>query len=116
MKTKKFIVLGLLTLFLTTLVVSCNQNTTPTAVPVVQEEVPEYFSLRPEIEKTYQFGDRKMDGRTLLLWLGYGESGGYPTTYFWFNPDKDDKRDNQAGYLPPADFLKLLSSAVKMKN
>jgi 2-iminobutanoate/2-iminopropanoate deaminase len=55
MKTTKFIVLGLLTLFLTTLVVSCNQNTTPTAVPVVQEEVPEYFSLRPEIEKTYGY-------------------------------------------------------------
>ena len=55
MKTKKFIVLGLLKLFLTTLVVSCNQNTTPTAVPVVQEEVPEYFSLRPEIEKTYGY-------------------------------------------------------------
>jgi uncharacterized protein YyaL (SSP411 family) len=72
--------------------------------------------FNPEVEKTYQFGDRKMDGRTLLLWLGYGESGGFPTTYFWFNPDKDDKRDNQAGYLPPADFLKLLSSAVKMKN
>jgi len=72
--------------------------------------------FNPEVEKTYQFGDRKMDGRTLLLWLGYGESGGFPTTYFWFNPDNDDKRDNQAGYLPPADFLKLLSSAVKMKN
>ena len=55
MKTTKFIVLGLLTLFLTTLVVSCNQNTTPTAVPVVQEEVPEYFSLRPEIEKAYGY-------------------------------------------------------------
>ena len=55
MKTIKFIVLGLLTLFLTTIVVSCNQNTTPAAAPVVQEEVPEYFSLRPEIEKTYGY-------------------------------------------------------------
>lgn len=55
MKTTKFIVLGLLTLFLTTLVVSCNQNTTPAAAPVVQEEVPEYFSLRPEIEKAYGY-------------------------------------------------------------
>lgn len=55
MKTIKFIVLGLLTLFLTTIVVSCNQNTTPAAAPVVQEEVPEYFSLRPEIEKAYGY-------------------------------------------------------------
>jgi thioredoxin-related protein len=72
--------------------------------------------FNPEIDKMYQFGDRKMDGRTLLLWLGYGESSGFPTTYFWFNPEKEEKRDNQAGYLPPADFLKLLSSAVKMRN
>lgn len=72
--------------------------------------------FNPEIDKTYLFGDRKMDGRTLLLWLGYGESTGFPTTYFWFNPEKEEKRDNQAGYLPPADFLKLLSSAVKMRN
>lgn len=51
MKTTKNLVLGLVTLFLTTLVISCNQQTTSTVEPKVQEEVPEYFSLRPEIEK-----------------------------------------------------------------
>ncbi len=72
--------------------------------------------FNPEIEKNYVFGDRTMDGRTLLLWLGYGESGGYPTTYFMLDPAKSDKRFNQAGYYPPAEFLKLLDNAVVNRN
>ncbi len=67
--------------------------------------------FNPEIDKNYVFGDRTMDGRTLLLWLGYGESGGFPTTYFWLNPNKNDSRFNQAGYYPPTEFLKLLDNA-----
>jgi len=55
MKTNKNLVIGLATLFLTTLAISCNQKTIPTTVPVVQEEVPEYFSLRPETEKAYGY-------------------------------------------------------------
>lgn len=55
MKTTKNLVLGLVTLFLTTLVISCNQQTTSTVEPKVQEEVPEYFSLRPETEKAYGY-------------------------------------------------------------
>jgi len=68
--------------------------------------------FNPEIDKNYVFGDRTMDGRTLLLWLGHGESGGFPTTYFWLNPNKDDRRFNQPGYYPPAEFLKLLDTAI----
>ncbi len=67
--------------------------------------------FNPEIDKTYIFGDRSMDGRTLLLWLGHGESGGYPTTYFVLNPSKNDNRFNQPGYFPPTEFLKLLDNA-----
>lgn len=55
MKTTKNLVLGLVTLFLTTLVISCNQKTIPTTEPVAQEEAPEYFSLRPETEKAYGY-------------------------------------------------------------
>lgn len=68
--------------------------------------------FNPEIEKNYVFGDRNMDGRTLLLWLGHGESGGFPTTYFLLNPNKNDSRFNQPGYYPPTEFLKLLDNAV----
>lgn len=67
--------------------------------------------FNPEIDKNYVFGDRTMDGRTLLLWLGHGESGGFPTTYFLLNPNKNDSRFNQPGYYPPAEFLKLLENA-----
>ena len=67
--------------------------------------------FNPEIDKTYVFGDRSMDGRTLLLWLGQGESGGYPTTYFMLNPAKNDNPFNQPGYFPPADFMTLLENA-----
>lgn len=72
--------------------------------------------FNPEIEKNYVFGDRTMDGRTLLLWLGHGESGGYPTTYFLLNPTKNDNRFNQPGYYPPTEFLKLLDNALLNRN
>ncbi len=55
MKTIKNLLLGLATLFLTTLIISCNQQTTPKAEPLVEKEIPEYFSLRPETEKAYGY-------------------------------------------------------------
>lgn len=72
--------------------------------------------FNPEIEKEYVFGERKMDARTLLLWLGYGESGGFPTTYFWMNPKSSDVRFNQPGYLPPDQFTLLLGKVVQAKK
>ena len=72
--------------------------------------------FNPEVNKSYIFGDRTMDGRTLLLWLGYGESSGYPTTYFWIEPKKDDRRFNQAGYLAPDQFLQVLAAAKLEKK
>lgn len=85
--------------------------TNPTVISALDKDFV-CVKFNPEIEKNYVFGDRTMDGRTLLLWLGYGESGGYPTTYFMLDPAKSDKRFNQAGYYPPAEFMKLLETAV----
>jgi len=56
MKTTKFLALGVVTLLLATLTISCIQKETETPTePVVQSETPEYFSLRPELEKQYGY-------------------------------------------------------------
>ena len=59
MKTTNFLKLGIATLLISTSLISCNQNTkvaTPEKPEVVaQLETPEYFNLRPELEKQYGY-------------------------------------------------------------
>ena len=59
MKTTKFLKLGIATLLITTSFISCNQKndevTTEKTEPVTQSETPEYYNLRPELEKQYGY-------------------------------------------------------------
>lgn len=56
MKTTKFFIFGILTFLLTIAIGSCNQKTTEIAEePKTQAEIPEYFNLRPELEKAYGY-------------------------------------------------------------
>ena len=59
MKTPNFLKLGIATLLISTSLISCNQNTkvatTEKTEPVVQSETPEFYNLRPELEKQYGY-------------------------------------------------------------
>jgi thioredoxin-related protein len=72
--------------------------------------------FNPEVEKTHSFGKYNLKSQELLYWLANGQPGGYPTSYFIFNPAKNDKRASQAGYLPPDQFLNLLGEVIKRKK
>jgi thioredoxin-related protein len=71
--------------------------------------------FNPEVEKQHKFGSYNLTSNELLYWLANGQPGGYPTSYFIFNPAKNDKRAAQAGYLPPDKFLNLLGEVIKRK-
>ena len=72
--------------------------------------------FNPEVEKKHKFGAYNLSSNELLYWLANGQPGGYPTSYFIFNPSKNDKRAAQAGYLPPDQFLNLLGEVIKRKK
>ena len=72
--------------------------------------------FNPEVEKKHKFGAYNLSSNELLYWLANGQPGGYPTSYFIFNPAKNDKRAAQAGYLPPDQFLNLLGEVIKRKR
>lgn len=72
--------------------------------------------FNPEVEKKHKFGAYNLSSNELLYWLANGQPGGYPTSYFLFNPAKNDKRAAQAGYLPPDQFLNLLGEVIKRKK
>lgn len=72
--------------------------------------------FNPEVEKQHKFGAYNLSSNELLYWLANGQPGGYPTSYFIFNPAKNDKRAAQAGYLPPDQFLNLLGEVIKRKK
>ena len=72
--------------------------------------------FNPEVEKKHKFGAYNLSSNELLYWLANGQPGGYPTSYFIFNPAKNDKRAAQAGYLPPDQFLNLLGEVIKRRK
>jgi thioredoxin-related protein len=74
------------------------------------------IKLNPEVEETFAFADKKMRSAELLQYIGNGQVTGFPTTIFWTNPGKDEKRYVQPGYLPPADFITLLDMAIQAKK
>lgn len=58
MKSIKFLLIGVVAIFFAIMAIGCNQKVKETAmpiVPVVQTETPEYFLLRPEVEKMYGY-------------------------------------------------------------
>ena len=56
MKTTKILAIGVISTILATSISSCNQKGTEMATePEVQSETPEYFNLRPELEKAYGY-------------------------------------------------------------
>lgn len=72
--------------------------------------------FNPELDKKYNVDGTVKNGEGLLLWLAQGNPGGFPTSYFVFNPSKNMERAMQPGYLPPTDFLKLLDMVLAKKG
>lgn len=72
--------------------------------------------FNPELDKKYNVDGTVKNGEGLLLWLAQGNPGGFPTSYFVFNPSKNMQRAMQPGYLPPSDFLKLLDMVLAKKG
>lgn len=60
----------LLALLLTISLMGCNQTTKETVIPtepIVQSETPEYFNLRPEVEKTYGYSHAVKIGNDIKI-------------------------------------------------
>ncbi|HWR95004.1 MAG TPA: RidA family protein [Flavobacterium sp.] len=60
----------LLALLLTITLIGCNQNSKETVIPtepIVQQETPEYFNLRPEVEKTYGYSHAVKIGNDIKI-------------------------------------------------
>jgi thioredoxin-related protein len=72
--------------------------------------------LNPEKNRTYKFGDKSMAADELHQWLGYGQTFGYPTTYFWVKPSVNEDRYSQSGYLEPDQFKKILTIVLSKKG
>jgi thioredoxin-related protein len=71
--------------------------------------------FNPEVAKTFSLGGKAFNQTSFHQWLSYGESTGYPTTFFWMQPGKDEVRYNQPGYLEVNDFMRLLALALNSK-
>ena len=72
--------------------------------------------LNPEKDKTFHFGDTTMNQVELYRWLGYGNTFGFPTTYFWISPAKSPERYSLAGYNEPAAFIDILAQITAKKK
>jgi len=68
MKTRKFLVLEMVTLLLTTSISSCVQKEPVTPNDsIVPSETPEYFNLRPEVEKAYGYSHAVKIGNDIKI-------------------------------------------------
>jgi 2-iminobutanoate/2-iminopropanoate deaminase len=68
MKATNNLALGLALLLLATFIISCNQKTTEIAKePATQAETPEYFNLRPEVEKAYGYSHAVKIGNDIKI-------------------------------------------------
>jgi thioredoxin-related protein len=72
--------------------------------------------LNPEKDRTFRFGDTTMNQVELYRWLGYGNTFGFPTTYFWISPGKSPERDSLAGYNEPKAFMEILGQITAKKK
>ena len=67
MKTMKFLTLWVTALILTAFFSSCNEKIKEETTPVVQKESPEYFNLRPALEKQYGYTHAVKIGNDLKI-------------------------------------------------
>ena len=68
MKTKNFLKLGIAIALITTSLISCNQNTkVEKPETIVQQETPEYYNLRPELEKQYGYSHAVKIGNDIKI-------------------------------------------------
>jgi len=68
MKRTKILAIGVVSLLLATSISSCNQKATEIATEaVVQSETPEYFNLRPEVEKAYGYSHAVKIGNDIKI-------------------------------------------------
>lgn len=70
MKSIKFLSIGTAVIFLAIMAISCNQKVKETATPiapVVQTEIPEYFLLRPKVEKLYGYSHAVKIGNNITI-------------------------------------------------
>lgn len=72
--------------------------------------------LNPEVERTYTFNAMTKSSFELYTWLGYGETSGYPTTYFVIDPGKSDQRNFEVGYIETKEFLKRLKERIAQQT
>ena len=70
MKSIKFLSIGAAVIFFAIMAISCNQKVKETATPtepLVQTETPEYFLLRPEVEKMYGYSHAVKIGNNIII-------------------------------------------------
>ena len=88
-----------------------NTYSNDTIIQLINEKfVP--VKLNPEKNRTYNFGDKTMSASDLHKWLGYGQTFGYPTTYFMVHPGISEERYAQAGYLDAKAFGEILNIVI----
>jgi thioredoxin-related protein len=72
--------------------------------------------LNPEINRNYTFDEKTMTSEELHRWLGYGNTYGYPTTYFMVAPGKKEDRYPLEGYLDATEFNKILDIVISKRG
>ncbi|MCC7299201.1 MAG: DUF255 domain-containing protein [Bacteroidia bacterium] len=72
--------------------------------------------MNPEKARNYTFGDKTMAASDLHVWLGYGKTFGYPTSYFMIAPGTSDERYAQVGYLEPWEFSGIIDIILSKKK
>jgi uncharacterized protein YyaL (SSP411 family) len=70
------------------------------------------IKFNPEIEAKFLVDGKVMSSGELKLWLGGGKHYGYPTTYFWTKPHKNNKIDLLVGYQKPKEFDRMLDKYI----
>jgi uncharacterized protein YyaL (SSP411 family) len=83
--------------------------------PDVIKKLNQHFvavKFNPEVKNsTYRVGDQTLNNEQLYSLLCQGQSTGFPTTYY-ITPSKNSLVID-VGYKGPADFLKVLDSAIE---
>lgn len=72
--------------------------------------------LNPEVERSYTFHAMTKGSYEVHAWLGYGETFGYPTTYFVIDPGKSDQRNFEIGYIQTKEFIKRLKERIALQT
>lgn len=89
----------------------------------IQKLLSDHFvpiKINPEIEATYTIADKTYTGSELIKFLARGKRyEGYPITYFWLDPKKENKGKRkylQQGYLDPTQMSQTLRRIMKIKK